>query len=263
MPDQTLDLRQIHLWCAFCEAIQDAALLGEYSSLLNEAERVQQARFYFPHDRHRYLVTRVLTRTVLSRYAGVAPRDWIFRPSVHGRPEICNDEPAARLISFNLSHSKHFVIMAITRELPVGVDTEDCQTREPPLEIADRFFAPDEVSELRSLPPQQQLRRFFQYWTLKESYIKARGLGLAIPLDQFSFDLRAHQHVTFATRPSLEDPADRWRFWQFQVSPANMIAVCARRLADGPQKLVLRRVVPLASEAPLERTQLAESPPEA
>jgi len=114
---------------------------------------------------------------------------------------------------------------------------------------------------LRSLPPQRQLRRFFQYWTLKESYIKARGLGLAIPLDQFSFDLRTERHVTLATAASLEDPADRWRFWQLQVAAANMIAVCAQRLADGPQQLVVRQVVPLASEAPLECTPLTESPP--
>jgi len=254
------DLRQIHLWCAFCEAIQDEALLRRYSTLLSEPERQQQARFYFPHDRHRYLITRALTRTVLSRYADVAPRDWIFRASSHGRPEICNEHPAARLISFNISHSRQFVIIAVTRELPLGVDTEDCETREPPLEIADRFFAPDEVSEMRSLPSQLQLRRFFQYWTLKESYIKARGLGLAIPLDQFSFHFQAERHVRLATNPSLEDPAERWRFWQFQVSAANMIAVCAQRLADGPQQLVLRQVVPLASEAPLERTALCESP---
>jgi 4'-phosphopantetheinyl transferase len=104
------------------------------------------------------------------------------------------------------------------------------------------------------------LRRFFQYWTLKESYIKARGLGLAIPLDQFSFHFRAERHVTLATSPSLQDPADRWRFWQLQVSAANMIAVCAQRLTDGPQQLILRQVVPLASEAPLEHTALCESP---
>jgi 4'-phosphopantetheinyl transferase len=260
MPDPTLDSREIHLWCAFCEAIEDEALLRQYHALLSESERQQQARFYFPHDRHRYLITRALTRTVLSRYADVAPRDWTFRASAHGRPEICNDVPAARLISFNISHSRNFVIIALTRELPLGVDTEDCATREPPLEIADRFFAPEEVSELRSLPAQRQLKRFFQYWTLKESYIKARGLGLAIPLDQFSFDLRAEQHVTLTTRPSLGDPAERWRFWQFQVCPANMIAVCAQRVADGPQQLVFRQAVPLASEAPLEPTLLVESP---
>jgi len=123
MPD--LDLRQIHLWCAFCETIQDENLLREYHSLLSEPERQQQARFYFPHDRHRYLITRALTRTVLSKYADVAPRDWEFRASAHGRPQIRNDVPAARLISFNISHSWHFVIVGVTRELPLGVDTED------------------------------------------------------------------------------------------------------------------------------------------
>jgi 4'-phosphopantetheinyl transferase len=262
-----LDLRRIDLWCAFCEGIQDESLLREYGELLSEAERHQQARFHFAHDRHRYLITRALVRTTLSRYAAVSPRDWIFRASSHGRPEICNDGPGAGLISFNLSHSRHFVVLGVTRELPLGVDTEDCGTREPPLEIADRFFAPAEVLELRSLAPSDQLKRFFQYWTLKESYIKARGLGLSIPLHKFSFHFPAAGRVTLATQPSLEDPAERWRFWQFQVSPAHLIAVCVERAPEGvehapqgPPQLVLNQVIPLASERTLDRLPLVESP---
>ena len=56
-------------------------------------------------------------------------------------------------------------------------------------DLPERHFAPDEVRDLRALPAADQARVFFDYWTLKEAYIKARGLGLALPLDQFAFAL--------------------------------------------------------------------------
>src|SRR5262245_30473774 len=81
---------EIHLWLAFYDEINEEPLLSAYRELLDDAEKEQEPRFYFARDRRRYLITRALVRTVLSRYAAVQPKEWVFSKSSHGRPGIVN-----------------------------------------------------------------------------------------------------------------------------------------------------------------------------
>ena len=252
---------QIDIWCAFCDSVADPELLSRYTQLLTDAERRQEARFHFAADRHRYRVSRTLLRTTLSRYADVPPERWTFEANTWGRPSISNDSDEARRICFNLSHTRKLVVLAVTRDCELGIDTEDTVTRSPPLEIADRFFAPDEVAGLRALPAQRQAERFFQYWTLKESYIKARGMGLSLPLDQFAFHFPRPERIRLEIQPQLQDTAERWRLWQWWVDEGrqHMVALCARRMGAEPPKILLKEIVPLASEASLSGTLIASS----
>ncbi len=253
-----LSARQIHLWCAFFPEIQDVEVLEAYRSLLNEAERAQEARFHFARDRHRYLVTRALVRTVLGRYASVAPAEWVFTKNAYGRPEIANDDGVAREISFNVSHTNGLIILGVSHKLALGVDTENTRTRQVSLEIADRFFAPDETAELRALPTERQRQRFFEYWTLKESYIKARSMGLSIPLDHFSFNFPS-DGIEISIHPKQNDRASRWRFWQMEIVPDYLAAVCAERIPGMDSELIVKKIVPLVSEGTYDYTLLRAS----
>lgn len=189
MPD--IDRGQIHLWFVFLDEIRDARLLDQYRRLLTEEERHQERRFFFAKDQHRYLVTRALLRTTLSRYAPIAPEQWSFYRNAYGRPEIANDDCRANEISFNVSHTLGLIMLAVTGKCLLGVDTENVRTRQVSPDLATHFFSRAEATALQRLPVELQHERFFQYWTLKESYIKARGMGLSIPLDQFSFHFSA------------------------------------------------------------------------
>jgi 4'-phosphopantetheinyl transferase len=259
---------QIDIWCAFCASITDPALLERYRSLLTEAERSQEARFHFAADRHRYRITRALLRATLSRYADIPPERWAFVPNAHGRPAISNDCAEARAICFNLSHSRGLVVLAVCRGGELGIDTEDALARRPPLEIADRFFAPAEVASLRALPAEQQTERFFQYWTLKESYIKARGLGLSLPLDRFAFHFAAANRVQLTIDRQLQDEPGNWGFWQWWVRPAHalaeggperqhMLALCAQHVHGEAHRLTLTTIVPLVREVEACTTLIA------
>jgi 4'-phosphopantetheinyl transferase len=99
--------------------------------------------------------------------------------------------------------------------------------RPAPIEVAERFFAPAEVRALHSLPSDERTQRFFDYWTLKESYIKARGLGLAIPLDRFGFALEPSRRPRLEVDGRVADSGDAWLF--------DLIATCVRR--SGPADL--------------------------
>jgi 4'-phosphopantetheinyl transferase len=238
---------EIHLWLAFYDEITNERLLSDYRALLNQEEKEQQSRFYFARDRQRYLVTRALVRTVLSRYALIDPREWVFSTNAYGCPAIANAEVKEDSLSFNISHTHSLIVLGVTRRRALGVDVENWQTREVSIEIADRFFAPTEVKALSGVPPHQQQYRFFEYWTFKESYIKARGMGLSLPLDKFSFHYPHDRAVEIAIDPELADDAARWQFWQFQPRPEYLAAICAERV-DQPTKLIVRQAVPMQSE---------------
>jgi 4'-phosphopantetheinyl transferase len=235
---------EIHLWLSFYDEIADLGLHACYRDLLSVGEKEQQTRFYFARDRQRYLVTRVLVRTVLSRYASIRPTEWTFIANAYGRPEIGNAQAKDFNLSFNVSHTHHLIVLAVTEQRALGVDVENIIARGASIDIADRLFAPAEVVALAAVPHHQQQYRFFEYWTLKEAYIKARGLGLSLPLDKFSFHYPKDGAVALTIHPELADDAARWQFWQFRPKPKYLVAVCAERAGTRTSGLVVRTVVP-------------------
>lgn len=242
----TLAENDMHLWYAWDQRITDAALLARYRQLLTADERERQDRFHFARHRHQYLVSRALLRGVLSRYAAVEPGAWRFRNNAFGKPEIANAGIAAP--RFNLSHSEQLVVLAVAARGEVGVDVEWLGRSASLLELADHYFAPEEVRQLRALPAAMQTSRFFDFWTLKEAYIKACGLGLSIPLHHFSFRFDASGRVGIAFHPERGDDAGRWQFWQVSVSDQHRLALAQRLPARVPQRLTVRQVVPLADQ---------------
>jgi 4'-phosphopantetheinyl transferase len=209
-----------------------------YRALLSTDEHERMARFVFERDRRQFLLTRALVRTTLSRYASLAPADWRFMANVHGRPEILDRPAGVPDLRFNLSHTDGLIACAVTIGREVGVDVEHIGRRLTH-DVAGRFFAPREVRDLHALPTDEQARVFFDYWTLKEAYIKARGFGLALPLADFAFVLGDSPRITF--EPSLKDDPATWQFAQAWPTPHHRLGLAVRR--DGADLPVRIRVV--------------------
>jgi 4'-phosphopantetheinyl transferase len=212
---------EIHLWQVNPGEITQPELLNKYKGLLSDDEQIKQQRYKFSRDRHDALITRVFVRDLLSYYADMAPSDWRFEKGEKDKPEILNPPLPLR---FNLSHTKGLIICAVTLEDDIGCDVEDTTRNNDVLAIANRYFSTIETKELFSLPKEQQCNRFFDYWTLKESYIKAWGLGLAIPLKDFSFkitDAIIEKKTPFTIKNTISlsfaqhrvDDTDTWRNW--------------------------------------------------
>ena len=245
--DLTADSSRIDLWCTYISEIGDDSLLSRYDALLTAEERVRQGRFRFARDQRRFLVTRALVRTVLSRYAAVRPEEWSFSAGTHGRPAIHAPRPAPAL-EFNISHSADLVLLGVTSDRTLGVDTESIAAREADIDGLDRYFAPEESAALLSLAPPERRRRFFELWTLKESYIKARAMGLAIPLDAFRFELTGERGLSLHMLPELGDSPGGWRLWQLVLRADYLAAVCAARGGEVSPRITVREIVPLAYE---------------
>jgi 4'-phosphopantetheinyl transferase len=233
-----------HLWYVDPDAIEDWYLLAAYHTVMAPDEAQQQARYRFLTGRKEYLVTRALVRSVLSAYAPILPKDWKFIRNKHGRPEVAGPHGAPR-IRFNLSNTKGLIVCLVAKDRELGVDVEDIHRTGETVAIADRFFSPIEAAELVRQPPHRQRDRFFDYWTLKEAYIKARGMGLAIPLDHFSYHLQNPPAIRISFEPQLPDDPARWQFSLTTLGGRHRIATAIeRRPGEGPVSIEMLRTVP-------------------
>lgn len=133
----------------------------------------------------------------------------------------------------------------MTAGTAAGVDVEDRAAGRFAGALADRFFSPLEARALRELPPALRRERFFEYWTLKEAYVKARGEGLAIPLDQFAFHLDEGPRIRVSFAPGFEDEPSRWQFALLRPTDRHLLALGVRLSAGTPVKISLRMTVPL------------------
>jgi 4'-phosphopantetheinyl transferase len=202
----------------------NVGLRAAHAALMTTEERDRYERFRFERDRQLFMATRVLVRTVLSRYASVASADWRFATGAHGKPYIA-DPPLTPPIHFNLANTSGLItcVVSVAHDA-IGVDVERMQEHTEAMPLAERYFAASEVQALRALPAAEQPRCFVAYWTLKESYIKARGLGLTLPLDQFAFFVD-DERIRVNFDPRLADDAIRWRFSIIDASPQHVLAV--------------------------------------
>lgn len=240
----------VDLWYYYYESINDANLLAEQESLMTPDERARHRRFHFERDRRQFLATRALSRAVLSRYASVPPAEWRFEAGSHGKPRIAHPAGTPPLY-FNLANTAGLVVCAVSvaHEM-IGVDVERIDRKVEMLDLAERFFSPCEVRALRAIPASEQDRRFFDFWTLKESYIKARGLGLALPLDQFSFHFESGEIGVAFDEKLADDPA-RWRFALLDAPPNYRVAVGVET-GGAALSLRVRHIVPLREIGPQE-----------
>jgi 4'-phosphopantetheinyl transferase len=240
---------EIHLWFSFHTEAADVARQRRYYALLAKDELLKASKFHFERDRGQYVLTRALLRTALSRYAPVPPEAWRFQIDGFGRPSISAAQAqAVPGLDFNFSHTRGLVLLGVARSTKVGVDAENI-LRPPRIELAERTFSREEAQELRALPLSSQASRFYELWTLKESYLKARGVGLRIPLDEFRFSFGPTAHIGLHMRPALGDVPQRWKLWQFKPSQDHLVAVCVYKgLGALSPRLVCREAVPLDRE---------------
>jgi len=232
----------VHVWCMPCQEPLPDHRLERIRNVLLPHERAREATFRFARDRQSYLLTRALVRNVLGACTGIAPWDLHLQANAHGKPELADDSRTGERIAFNVSHATGLIALAVMRRGAIGIDVEKICDRTASLEIAQRFFAPEEVAVLRDAPATEVPTLFFRYWTLKEAYVKARGVGLSAGLDAFAFGLDATAGA-IALRTAPEDRASDWKLWQLASGPYQL-AVCAERVPGCRQRLFVRTVDP-------------------
>jgi len=212
----------VHVWRAALDV--DESRVHGLRHTLAEDERNRADRFRFERDRARFTVARGLLREILSFYTGVAPADLRFGRGEYGKPFMrpgCRGEPP----HFNLSHSNGTVLFAVASDREVGVDVEHVRPGLFAAELPLRYFSPCEVAEISTLARPLRRAAFFRCWTRKEAYLKARGDGLSVPLDQFDVvPLSSPPAVLLGTRDHSRE-VSRWSVRDLDLGPEFAAAV--------------------------------------
>jgi len=224
-PSLALPDDEVQLWRIDLEAIRGDE--ARWQKLLSSDESTRAARFHFSRDRQRFAATRALLRAILASYLSTDPTALSFSYSKKEKPSL-GPPHAGSGIAFNVSHSGGIALLAFARGREVGVDVEQIR-RDFELEaIARRFFSAHEQTQLAALGPEDRPEAFFRCWTRKESYIKATGDGLSLPLSQFDVSLAPGDNdALLATRPDASE-ARRWLLREVPAGPGYLAALCVR-----------------------------------
>jgi 4'-phosphopantetheinyl transferase len=218
------DTLRVQVWTMRIDGVAEKAA-ARWSDLLDAAERQRASRFVFARNRVEFIAAHALLRATLASEFGAPPGAWDFVADAYGKPAAwVGNAPA--LLSFNLSHTTGMVGLAAAPEpdRALGFDLENL-ARNIDLEVADRYFTPQEVAWLAGLPETERPRGFLRLWTLKEAFIKATGKGLTQDLDSFWF-VPSPPQIHF-TLPLGEDGVD-WRFEQRVLDGAFVAALGIR-----------------------------------
>ena len=235
-----LDEVSVHLWYLRQDSIADEELQHGCLAWLSEFELERYHRFYFDRHRKRFLLGRMLIRASLSQYRAMAPADWRLVENPYGKPALAPEQQEPGLF-FNLSHSGEQLVLAVCRQDMVGIDIESALKTRRVRQIAARYFSEIELEALLQLPAAQQLSRFYELWTLKEAYIKACGMGLAIPLKDFSFLFMGDEGLELRFGRERDDDADAWQVWQLDAGPAARLALAVKSGRDRIRAIESRR----------------------
>lgn len=209
----------VHLWYLFPGAADDPARDARCRSIMSEEERVREGRFAFPRDRLMFRLTRAFVRRVLSRYAPMPCSRWHFTANAHGRPEISPGQDADGL-EFNVSHTAGLIGCAVARRRRIGLDVENRHRPVDPEHYGD-FLSPAELRDLHTLPEDVRLGGFYTQWTLKEAFLKALGIGLAVPPTGFTIRLDGSGRPEFDYAPGGAGNGTGWRLFRLRPGPGH------------------------------------------
>jgi len=217
----------VHVWTLAPHAL-DMATRARYEVSLSDDEMARWQRYLRARDRDLFVAARGFLRQVLSQYVEVPAAAWRFDISEFGKPSIVN--PEGRRLQFNLSHTAGtepnggLVAVAVTADVACGIDAESVDSVDNPLLIAATAMSAYERADLANQPDPR--RRFFEYWTLKEAYLKARGAGLRLPLDRFGFVFDPDPRL--CVEPPIEDDPLSWQFAMHQSDGSLIMAIAVQ-----------------------------------
>jgi len=178
--------RHADVWCVSLEVEKDS--LESLQRFLSKDERKKIQRLRFEKVRNSFIAGRYYLRVIVAPYLNTKPENLEFQYGPYGKPALAGKFESTGTC-FNMSHSHGLALYAVTSGQAVGVDIEKVRPDLDCIKIAERYFSPQEVEALRNLPKDQQRQGFFNCWTRKEAYLKAKGEGFSSPADQFQVSL--------------------------------------------------------------------------
>jgi 4'-phosphopantetheinyl transferase len=212
-PDLILPDHEVHIWRTQLD--QNQELVQQLAQILSEDERSRSSHFRFDRDRLRFIVGRGVLRTILAKYLNIYPSEVTFCYGAYGKPALPTSGQQ-RSYQFNLSHSQGLAVYAISLNRSVGIDIEHIRPVEDMQGIVERFFSAHEQDTFAKIPENKKCLSFFQCWTSKEAYLKARGDGLTQALHHIEVSIVPGQNTQLLNIVGNLQEVQRWTLHKFQ-----------------------------------------------
>lgn len=155
-------------------------------------------------------------RASLARTLGMAPETLPITRDAQGRPHFI---PPLHRLETGWSHSGEALLLALGEDVELGVDIERLRARPRAMELAERFYHPDETAWLRAIGDEEErLLAFVRLWCVKEAVLKAHGQGISFGLHRFHVALDEGAPRLATCDPGLGRPDD-WRLHEWAPRP--------------------------------------------
>lgn len=213
----TLQPNQVHVWRA--SLIRTEKELVELTELLSLEEKGRADKFLVKHAANSFIVARGILRKLLGQYLQCSAESLVFKQNQYGKLYLDTSS-----IEFNLSHSHDLALFIFALNASVGIDVEFIRSDYDFIDIAKKFFSKAEVTELLSLPKAEQSQAFFNCWTRKEAFIKAKGMGMFCALDKFSVEVNSYKEGKMRLVGDTNDMLDTKKWILEAINPASMYA---------------------------------------
>jgi len=234
MPNNFKHKQNIAIWHIDPAQITAPKCIENLKNWLSNAETERMVRFHQAKHQHAFLISHALKRATLAQVLDLAPAELEFGVGSHGRPFLLGH--GQHSLQFNLSHTDGMAAIAISQDAYVGLDVENLTRNVPETAFAARFFTPLEHDDILAHEHTPNSHRLLEYWTLKEAYIKAEGLGISIGLDTFYFELN-ESSLKIQFTPEARPPSQPWQFMQFKPMPRHLMALAWAPIPDQTKQL--------------------------
>lgn len=174
-------------------------------------------KFHNRKDKIRTLIGEILIRTIIGVKLRIRNECITFEKNQYGKPYLREYSN----FHFNISHSGDYVVCAVD-DKPVGIDIEEEKHIEYK-EIARKFFTVHEIDYINKQDKEIQLSKFYEIWTLKESFIKCCGRGLSMPLNSFYIQIDDIDNIRVITNGECKEHI----FKQYNIEQGYKMAVCS------------------------------------
>lgn len=219
--------QEVHVWTV------NLARVPVLDEALSHVEHERSAQFDSEVDRRRFKAARSALRTILTRYLKLPASSLVFAQTEFGKPFVINSEADGLL--FNLSRSGDVLAIAVTRDREVGIDVEIVRQESAPMEIAEQCFSVAEIYTLTGLDQDARTVAFFNCWTRKEAYTKARGEGRSVPWVQFDMSLAPGVRAAMLNNRIDKEEMSRWVFHDVQLPPGYVGTLAFESLRSQPR----------------------------
>lgn len=200
------------VYMASTKELEDEQVFWNLYHLVSQKRREKIDKLRFMKDKRLSLAAELLLKKALE-LNGI--KEYEMESDENGKPFLAG----MASVRFNLSHSDERV-MCVVSDQDTGCDVE--KMRDSDYKIAKHFFTDEECKMLEEKEGEERKELFFRLWTLKESFMKATGLGMKLSLKDFSFTIKEDQIIV-----CQKVNREQYYFKEYDLKDGYKYAVCS------------------------------------